>query len=80
MFTRAEWLRVPTDKASSRHVDHYIIPSVSMPLRGVSFLLESREHGTQQLHADRKTRDTNYSIQLGMTTRSFAFYAARIGK
>ena len=36
-----------TDQACSRHVDHYHIPGVSMPLLGVGLLLETREHGTQ---------------------------------
>ena len=39
-----------TDQACSRRVDHCLIPSVSMPLLGVGFLLERhlgrREHGT----------------------------------
>ena len=59
MFTRAEWLRVPTDKACSRHVDHYIIPSVSMPLRRVDFLV-----GKARAWHTNKTRDTDYSSSL----------------
>ena len=37
------------DQACSCRVDHCLILSVSMPLRGVGFLLERREHGTQKL-------------------------------
>ena len=48
MFTRAvaSMYALPTKHAHA-NVDQCLIPSVSMPLRGVGLLLQRREHGTQ---------------------------------